>query len=221
MSSFNSWKALFPPDETRAAISWLVELWGRVTSAAPEEFSYTRREPDLTLQLLLYLHEQEGQSRLLGFWDGESIAPKRQRSGKISTTKKDLCYQSNLCGSRLSLVFEFKKVDENNLHIYRGTNGMRRFVDGDYAIKQPLALMVGLTKPNDTTSENKLRKSLGKRAVQKPLQMVPDSSGDYIVDPSRVEATICRFDTAHARPNGKSPPGGSIALAHIFLSCPI
>lgn len=207
-------------EETRAATAFMVEVWNQAASAYPADFKYSAREPDLTAMLTYYLQQREGESRLLGFWNTEAQMPKRRGAGRLSRTRKDLSYQANCAGDRLDLTFEFKKLTASNLAAYRGDDGMKRFVDGEYAIGKPLAFMVGITKPDDTAPISKLRRSLMNKATQRVLRMVHDASGHYLVEPSESVPMYCLFDTEHNRPREKAPEHGTITLGHIFLPCP-
>lgn len=215
-----SWIDLIPIDETRAATTFMTDVWKTVSRANPEDFKYKSREPDLTAMLTYYLQCLEGSSRLLGFWNTEAQIQKKMGPGKLSRTRKDLSYQAYINGYRLDLTFEFKKITSSNLATYRGNDGMKRFVDGDYAIGKPIAFMVGITRRNDTDPIDKLFDSLQKNKIKDELDMIQDSTGRYIIRPSEVVPGSCVFDTGHNRPSGKAPPGGVITVGHIFVECP-
>lgn len=221
MSQRYSWEELLPVDEARAATAFMIDVWRAASNAYPEDFKYSKREPDLTAMLTLYLHLLEGDSRVLGFWNTEAQMPKKRGPGKLSITRKDLSYQSNYSGMKLDLTFEFKKVTESSLGTYRGDSGMKRFVDGEYAIGSPLAFMVGITKLGDTKPISKLRLSLMKETTQSSLKMAQDSSGRYLIEPSEAVPFSCNFDTQHSRPSKKAPANGTITLGHIFVECPV
>ncbi|WP_139349743.1 hypothetical protein [Thioalkalivibrio denitrificans] len=215
-----SWEELLPVEETRAATAFMIEVWKKASSANPKDFKYSAREPDLTGMLTYYLHQLGADGRILGFWNAETQMPRKRGIGRLSRTRKDLSYQSNLSGGRLDLTFEFKKITTSNLGAYRGDGGMKRFVDGDYAIGKPLAFMVGISRPGDMAPIKHLRRSLMNKATQRVLRMVRDGSGRYLVEPSEAVPGFCQFDTEHNRPRGKAPAHGTITLGHIFLECP-
>ena len=96
---------------------------------------------------------------------------------------------------------------------------MRRFVDGNYGNNEPLAAMVGMLKPSDTTAVQSLHLSLSNPRVRGQLCMVHDSKTRYIRQPSDVFPSLkeAEFDTEHRRPPGYAVPGGTTTLVHIFI----
>lgn len=220
MAGRYSWEELLPAEEARAAVQFMVEVWDKVSTAYPERFKYGMREPSLTLMLVYHLQRLRADGRLLGFWNAETQVPKMNGPGSLSVTRKDISYQSNFSGTRLDLTFEFKKVTTSNLSKYRGDDGMKRFVDGDYAIREPLAFMVAITRQGDGEPLKKLRQSLMAKPAHKLLRMVHDDGNRYLIEPSEAAPGDCVFDTRHKRPREKAPAKGAITLGHIFLGCP-
>lgn len=217
-----TWDELIPKEETLAAVRFMVDIWNRASSAYKDHFAFSQIEPKLTERLYLNLMENEADSGLSGFWQNEPQVPLLDENGKLIRIRKDIVYQSNRdVNRRLDLTFEFKKVTVGNKSTYQSENGMRRFVDGNYAKQQPLAFMVGVIKPEDTEAIDALLQSLGKSSTQKTLQMVCDSDDRYVFRPSGILPDVVEFDTEHRRSPDKAPLCGNIRLGHIFLDCPI
>jgi len=205
-------------DEITLAAKHLVTVWSSVSMADPKHFKYTSREPDLTERLHSFLVRFSSESGLTGMWINESQDTFYSNKGEVrGRNRKDITYFSNLSGIRLTLVFEFKKLTKSNLATYRGVNGMQRFVDGNYAIGESLAVMVALIKEDRVNTIEALNRSLSQKGVQNELRMVHDGNKKYIRRPSKVFNGIAEFDTEHRRPSEKSPPNGTTTLAHIFL----
>lgn len=219
MRQQHSWNHIIPVEETRSAANFLVCTWDKIASAVNSEIQYKKHEPKLTELLYIYLNLFKAQSGLTGFWVNEAQEPQFDSDNKIRRIKKDITYYSNASKVSLELIFEFKKLSRSSLATYRGKDGMRRFVDGNYAPEKPLAVMVGITDGDCKDVLSSLSNSLSKASVQKDLQMVHDASGRYLRDPSEVISTIAKFDTEHRRPALKAPPNGTTTLAHIILQC--
>lgn len=211
-----SWSDLIPVEETKLAASYLVETWSKLVAAEPKRSKYSNHEPRLTESLHVFLKLYEGTSGLTGFWTNESQEP-RFVGNEIKRIKTDIKYQSNVSGRQLDLVFEFKKLTKSNLSNYRGEHGMRRFVDGHYAKKQPLAVMVGVIKKGNSKVKDSLIKSLSMRGSKNDLRMVHDLNGKYIVKPSVALYEIAEFDTEHSRPQEYASQTGTTTVAHLFL----
>jgi len=220
VSNNSSWDKLIPADEARVAIEFLDRTWKRLIELQPDKVRYSEHEPKLTERLCSYLSAFRAESGLLGFWGNENQSTFYDENGELENRiKKDIIYQSNVAGNRIELVFEFKKLSRSSVSAYLGKDGMRRFVDGNYSIGQPLALMVGITKDSSKQSVNAICKSLEKPSVRSELEMVPNDVGNYIRRPSVAVEKVAVFDTEHRRSPDKAPYNGKIILAHMFLEC--
>lgn len=219
----NLWKKIIPPDETSAAAQFLVKIWKDIVRIHPNQLNYQLREPELTEKLSFYLNVFKSESGLTGFWINEDQKTCFDKQGKVvSRVKMDITYFSNSGACTIELVFEFKKLSESSsLTTYCGKQGMRRFVDGDYALRQPLAIMVGLLegKGSGNVIVNDLCKYLSKGRVVSSLQMVSGNNNQYIHRPSIALKSAAEFDTEHLRLAIKSPPNSNITISHIFLTC--
>ncbi len=215
-----SWEEMIPVDETHAAARFLVTTWNLLAKSCPEDIQYAKHEPKLTELLYIYLNKLRAESGLTGFWVNEAQEPHIDDNGELRRIKKDITYYSNVFILRLELIFEFKKLHALSLATYRGEEGMRRFIDGNYAPQKPLALMVGIIlKGNYEDVVDALYNSLLGADVRSELQMVSDATGRYIRKPSKAVPSTAEFDTEHRRPADKAPPNGTTTIAHIFLIC--
>jgi hypothetical protein len=214
------WREAIPLDEATLAAEQLVKVWNMIAQSQQQHVKYSVSEPKLTERLHSYLSRLRGESGLLGFWSNEIQEAFYDAQGNLlDRTRKDITYQSNMSGKRLSLIFEFKKLTRASVRTYQGLKGMRRFVDGNYGNKEPLAAMVGMLKPGDTTAVQSLYRSLSNPRVRGQLCMVHDNKTRYIRQPSDVFPNLreAQFDTEHRRPAENAPPGGTTTLTHIFI----
>lgn len=217
-----TWDDLLPLDETRLATEYLIATWEKLSATSGRKFCYSMYEPKLTEKLHRGLADfLAGPSQLSGFWVSESQDVYFNDAYEaVGRNKKDLIYLSNQGKHRLILVFEFKKLGSRAT--YRGRGGMARFVDGNYALGQPLAVMVGILCDNSMADGiiESLRRSLLQKATQSGLSMVADVDGRRVRMPSVVLAGSANFDTEHRRPQGKGHPlTNTTTLAHAFLRC--
>jgi hypothetical protein len=219
VSQYYTWEEIIPVEETYAAARFMVATWYLIGKLNPEYIKYEKPEPKLTEMLCHYLKRRHAESGVTGFWVNEDQEPLFE-GDSMQRIKKDITYYSNASRFRLELIFEFKKLSQSSISTYRGKDGMRRFVDGNYAPQKPLAIMVGITLKGSFDDVIKaLYKSLSRVDVQSELKMVRDSKGRYIRMPSEAVRSIAEFDTEHNRPADKTPPKGTTTIAHIFLIC--
>jgi hypothetical protein len=186
-----------------------------------------RCENHITERFGMYMPKVSlSKARLLGWWSyeepsGESVIidEELRPRGRI---RKDLVYKSNKDAVRVELIFEFKKLEATpgSFKIYRGKEGMRRFVDGEYAKGLPLALMVGMLIGDQSACVQGLRRSLLSVAAKSDLRMVGDASGALLRDPSTMFPAVALFDTEHNRPAASAPSHGTMLLAHMFVRLP-
>lgn len=211
-----SWDDLIPVEEAKAAASFLVTTWKQCIKTFDSDFKFTKREPQLTELLMVNINKLKAVSGLSGFWENESQVP-RLEGRVVKRTKTDIKYQSNK-GIPIELVFEFKKVKSNSLATYKNESGMRRFVDGYYSVKQPLAAMVAIIEAGTEKdiSDNLIR-ALSHKDSYNNLRMVQNSKGEYIRRPSELLESIAAFDTEHSRPKDQAPVCGTTTLSHILL----
>lgn len=211
---------MIPVGETHAAARFLATTWDLIANSCPADLRYTKHEPKLTEMLYLHLNRLRAKSGLTGFWVNEAQEPYFDGDCELRRIKKDITYYSNASRLRLELIFEFKKLSRSSLATYRGEEGMRRFIDGNYAPQKPLAVMVGIIlKGNYKDVVEALNNSLSRADVRSELQMVSDATGRYIRKPSEAVRSTAEFDTEHHRPADKAPPNGTTTIAHIFLIC--
>lgn len=222
MSQQYSWEELLPIDEVQQAAHSLADIWHRVTKQKNNfnKFNFKKSEPKLTEQLHIYLCKLQREYGLTGFWTNEQQTPYYNKKGKLQRTRQDITYSSNL-SKRFSLVFEFKKVTctSSSFYKYKGESGMRRFVDGEYSIGEPLAAMAAIVNSDKNIIIDRLKKNIfqGKGLSTLALQKYPNEK--CCQEPSSLLVSASEFDTMHERPPKKGPQkGNTIVLAHIFLS---
>src|SRR5581483_4186543 len=150
MKGFAKWKDAFPLAQADRAVGAIVRGWNEAAARHRPAFNHTCREPELTLYLKQYVSlEVARKLGLMGFWSAEPVESpfdfeKGEKKGKQH--RVDIQYVWNSDALQLHLIFEFKKLDSKGTsrNHYVGSDGMLRFITGDYAKQNPLALMVGI-----------------------------------------------------------------------------
>lgn len=222
MKKRDAWKRAFPFDEINRAVVYLAEMWEWATEAFPSELKYTHREPTVTGNFCDHLQRHKrAKGQLNGFWQYESPEAIRSEDTEqiVDRIRSDIVYLYNAGEIDIKLVFEFKKLTASNRSRYL-KDGVKRFVDDYYAPGEPLALMVGMLKPGDGTQVDKLIRVFKNKGTQSTLRMVPNEDGEYVREPSEFFPDQARFNTEHNRPEDQAPPGGTTAVAHVFLVMP-
>jgi hypothetical protein len=224
----DQWRAAFPMNEAQRAARFLKVTWEDLVTSKPRGFNRKLRENQLTEKLHSYLVRLAKNDGLLtGFWINEDVDtdmdyPDSDNPTVIKRIRKDITYMSNVSGTRMTLIFEFKKVTSSgdSWRQYRGENGMRRFVDGIYARGQPLALMVGMLMDSEPACIQGLRASLQSPGSRQDLRMV-QIANEWLCTPSTAFPGLADFDTEHNRPVREAPAHGTMLLSHLFISMPI
>lgn len=221
MTQAPSWKDAFPPEESVVATKLLVDAWNELVSYPGTAFNHSLPEPKLTDILCEHLKDiSESRGRLTGRWGQEApfgkIDPTKGK--RITSYRTDIEYFSNRSSQVITLVFEFKKIDDKKqtLTKYSGPNGMRRFIDGDYGIKQPMVLMAGIAVAPKDDCISALKELLTSTACA-DLQW---RKGAVVVEPSLGFPDYAEFDTEHIRPSEKLHAQGYVRICHMFLGFP-
>lgn len=226
----DTWRNAFPMNEAERAVRFLFETWQDIIVPTKRAyFKPTKRENQHTEQFWIYLDKlSTSHGRLTGQWsyevpkaiieDDEADEPAIEKR-----IRKDITYFSNANPIRLFIIFEFKKLratDNRSLSDYKGTDGMRRFVDGYYAIGLPMALMVGMVIGDKAACVDKLQRSILSPKDLSDLCMIDDKTGNYIIAPSFLFPGVATFDTEHKRPASKNRVHNTIILSHLFVELP-
>lgn len=228
LTNRDAWSAAFPMDEATRAVEFLVKTWQEVVPAKREFFNATQRENVHTEKFWFYLQSLSlSKGRLTGQWSYEHPEVFMEDATALTPVlnkriRKDITYFSNRNDDQLLLIFEFKKLraTKDSWKTYHGTEGMRRFVDGHYAIGRPLAFMVGMIIGDRLECIAGLRRSILSPGTLSDLRMISRSGGQYIFDPSLHFPQTAEFDTEHNRPASKAAKHGTILLSHLFLDMP-
>ena len=221
MSGGLSWGNAFPADESAIATRLLVEAWEQLAKSAGTAFKASLSEPKLTDPLCEHLKDiSEATGRLTGRWGQENPFGKIDvAAGKrLTSYRTDIEYFSNRSTPSLKLVYEFKKIDGSNVRTltkYWGPEGMGRFIEGDYAIKQPVVLMAGIVISSKAPCVGALKTTLASKRCEK----LSWRNAARIIEPSQ-SFHEAHFDTEHLRPADKQPPAGYVRICHLFLDFP-
>ena len=223
MRTRDAWRLAFPAEPRSEIVHEMLHIWAIGCREQPQKYSSKRREESLTEELWMLLEQFKAVSGLNGKWTYEDRDARVIKNGQISRIRKDITYFSNRLEDAnpgpLYLIFEFKKIARNKLSAYKNERGMRRFVDGDYAVKLPLAFMVGMVLDDKKETSTSLKRSLNNQGSRQVLHMVPDANSHY-VRPSPDMAEVVEFETEHNRPPDLAPEGGTITLGHCFIDFP-
>jgi hypothetical protein len=220
----SGWLAAFPHEDARTVVTALCRVWRELTNLSAHTFHNKRREPELTELLCEQIRAVfKERTKLTGQWSYERRKGKIVKTGKKSLAvanrkRTDIEYFSDRPTPPLELIFEFKKLDHTlaRRKVYAGDEGMLRFVTGDYSVKQPVAVMVGILSGTEAACVPPLKTFLEKENMRKMLKMAP-SPQPCITAPSEIFDPAAHFDTIHEREPELAPPHGSITLCHVFL----
>lgn len=216
-----SWVDAFPEeDEPVQAARLLVDCWNQLVAFPATAFTGKWSEPKLTSFLCEHLKNvSSSEGRLTGRWGQENpFAKINAASGKVDKSfRTDIEYFSNRAPRVLRLIFEFKKIDhkQRNITHYCGTQGMRRFIDGEYASGEPVAFMAGIITADKPKCLAKLHKTLQKKENATGFQWRGGKAAT--VTPSPAFPGLSEFDTEHLRPVEKLPKEGFVRICHVFL----
>lgn len=221
---WQAWRKTFRDVPAKTATQHLVNTWHLATRAYPHKFKPSIRENKITEFLWNQIHRASAAAKLTGKWTYEDPQVIFDAGGDevISRTRSDITYFSDRQKPTLFLVFEFKKLKDQNTSraTYQGDDGMMRFVDGYYCVGWPYAVMVGMIIGDVHECVNNLKRSLNVAGTRSALCMGPDNAV-YVRVPSTLLDPSAEFDTEHRRPTSQAPSGnGTTTLSHIFLPMP-
>lgn len=226
MSDRTSWQRAFRSGDAPTVVRALRAAWDALVTSSPETFHPVEPEPRLTELLGEYLHATKADHKLTGQWTYERRQGQlRRQTAKglriVNRKRTDIQYFSNREEPVLDLVFEFKKLGHQKSHRehYVGEEGMLRFVTGEYSVRQPLAIMVGILVTHADDSLPPLTQWLN-GAEAKSLLYMETVGGRQTRAPSGFFPAESLFDTEHLRSRDKAPAHGTIVISHVFLDFP-
>lgn len=224
------WLKAFPGNENepRQAVAFLSKTWNDVVPRLSHLFKLSMRENNHTEVFAYYLQKySKSIGRLTGFWENESpfITMENdetpQKARVSDRRRKDIVYLSNINGTQLIMIFEFKKItaSRSSWSAYCKNDGMLRFITGNYAIGLPFAVMVGMVIGDPKLPVQSLQRCIESARASNDLCLVT-RFGKVIIEPSLLFPGVCTFDTEHNRPPTKGPAHGKIILSHLFVQMP-
>lgn len=226
MSDRTSWQRAFRSGDAPTVVRALRAAWDDLVASSPETFHPGEPEPRLTELLGQHLHDTKADHKLTGLWTYETRQGTIQRTTAkgvriVKRKRTDVQYFSNKEEPALELVFEFKKLGHQKSHRehYIGEEGMLRFVTGEYSLRQPLAVMVGILVTHADDSLPPLTQWLN-GAEAKSFLYMETVDGRQTRSPSGFFPTESLFDTEHLRSRDKAPAHGTIVISHVFLDFP-
>ncbi len=219
-----TWRTAFTAGAAPLAVAALHRAWEALAAVDPADFGPGCAEPDLTEKLCLYLRGTQADDRLPGLWSYENLQAELVKTGdKVRVFKRkrtDIQYFTEIEKPPLHLIFEFKKLSHHKAQRdkYAGDEGILRFVTGEYSLRQPLALMVGILTVHHDDCVPTLEGWLNGPEAKTVLYM-ETAGGVQARRPSQF-FEVAAFDTEHLRPTGKGPAHGTIVVSHLFLDFP-
>lgn len=219
------WLKAFPIQEASKAVEVVLDGWKDLSSRNSAKFCHTEKEPKLTTMLRLYIKDYKAMNAgLLGQWGAE------QTEGMLDLitleiTKRhrtDIHYAWHDQSTRHEIIFEFKKLShtKSSRDLYYSKEGMGRFIDGNYAKRHPLSLMVGILMSAKEDCVPPLKKAISANGAAGALKMLKNSKGHLLTEPSDFFNSKAEFDTEHTRPVEMAPQHGSIIISHLFVEFP-
>ena len=225
MKDRKKWLEAFPLPEASRAVKVVLDGWNDLAAMHSKKFRHSENEPKLTTMLRLYIKDYKSADvGLLGQWGAE------QTEGTLDVNtleitnrhRTDIHYAWHNKKTRNEIIFEFKKLShqKGSRKLYYNDKGMGRFIDGDYAKRQPLALMVGILMSPREDCVPPLMQVISSNGVAGELNMLKNSDGKVITEPSEMFSNSAEFDTEHSRPVEMAPEHGTITISHMFVEFP-
>ncbi|MFC7288217.1 hypothetical protein ACFQPC_09245 [Herminiimonas glaciei] len=222
----SSWEKAFPSRrDPKKVVQFMHEQWRELFKTNPAAIDVDipgNREPKITEFFCEHLRNNSVAGGLTGYFSYENqhgtIEPGATKlSRRIRTDIQYLFYAPN-SPSIVHLVFEFKKLKNTaaSRKSYYGTDGMLRFISGDYQSRWAYGFMVGLLDREGAEAVKQLKTALQKPGVAShPLHLIKDINGKLISDPSLNMPNIAHFDTKHSRTlHGENR---DLMLCHLFF----
>jgi len=219
-----TWQDAFRKGKAPAVVRALCEAWEELIATSSDTFHAGAKEPDLTVLLGEHLRAIKARTRLTGMWSYEQRMGTLKRVSvkglRVTEPKRtDIHYFSDK--DEIDLVFEFKKLDHtpSRRNNYTGSEGMDRFVTGQYSLGHPAAMMVGILLEHHDDCVPPLMRWLNGADAKLQLHM-ETVNGQQTRSPSAIFPDHSPFDTEHMRPPGKGPAHHTILISHLFLGFP-
>ncbi|MHB8446811.1 MAG: hypothetical protein ACYC9P_02625 [Rudaea sp.] len=219
MSAGIAWLDAFPLNQAKNAVDALVESWKHFASVSRPGFHHRIPEPRLTRVIRDYTRKVTApQRRLLGYWGTEGVenVVDYDTAEVLDERRTDISYSWNNASTQIVLIFEFKKLSASSRAYYL-KEGVMRFVSGNYSVKEPIAVMVGIVMARDPKIVEALKRSIQNPRVAGDLRACADGDGRYVLEPSILFPDHATFDTEHLRSEDKAPAHGTIRIGHIFV----
>jgi len=164
------WLEAFPLPEASRAVRVVLDGWNDLAAMHSKKFRHSENEPKLTTMLRL------ADAGLFGQWGAE------QTEGILDVNtleitnrhRTDIHYAWHNKNTRNEIIFEFKKLShqKGSRTLYYNDKGMGRFIGGDYAKRQPLALMVGILMSPKEDCVPPLKQVISSNGVAGELNML-------------------------------------------------
>lgn len=224
MNPRDAWRDAFPAESAKKVVAYVIDTWNDLAARRLPAFSWSEREPTLTLTLKDMLKDNSRAAGLGKGWGGEDAFQRLDKTTlkRIKGFRTDITYHSNRDYPReLLLTFEWKKLKagSSSNRAYYGSSGMGRFLEPEgYAKDEPFGVMVGIVEsPEHLSIVQGLKRALGKEDVLGLLHVVPNADGQHLRAPSREMPGLADFDTEHVRHSGGFE---TFMFTHVFVTFP-
>lgn len=212
-SADEPWRLALPPLDTERLVARLVATFHELAQQRPGIFAFSERERDLTVRLGNRLENTRASYSEMGRWD---VEVHQNTYAESDSRRLDIRYVRDIGDSaQIMLVFECKKVDGSARHLRAYIDhGMRRFVTGSYAPREPLGFMVAFcTAGNTGHVASALKRSLAR--ADPALGLTANVHGQHWNAPPLHFASYASFSTLHQRIAADASP--EIVLYHVQL----
>lgn len=217
----DEWRDAFPSPAAERVIRYMLDTWQKTAARRLEAFSWSQKEPRLTLTFKDQLRDGARDVGLTGWWGSEDQSSRYDAKTlkPLRNFRTDITYHSDREG--LSLTFEWKKLKPTSRSRkgYYGEEGMGRFLEPEgYAKDQPFGIMVGIiASPEQRNCIDALVKAMNTTDALGLLHSIPDDHGQHIRQPSRELPGLASFDTQHVRQSGGF---STFTFSHLFVEFP-
>ena len=217
----NTWFSVFPSARIPEVLAYVNSTWDWLRHTFAVTVAFDHDETALTDNLCEALSDQD--RRFANGMDCDFLSEtwelRRGADGTITRIARADIRVILGVPSTPHLVLEFKKLGGSANDRWKYCfEGMKRFVEGKYAVGHAFGVMCGFSPNNLTAEATAMAAYIAQERYARRLSCIPDASGNVVTAPSPTNPAWARFDTNHKRPS--LTPDDPIVLLHTFLPCP-
>jgi hypothetical protein len=215
-----AWLRAIPPTALDEVLQYVSSTWESLRADFPDQHDFSQREPVLTLSLCERLERMERKEAagISGSFCAEGYEPIRVEGRIIHNGRSDIKFILGEHGAPV-IILEFKKLSGTDADRSEYcSNGVHRFVSGQYTRDRPNGVMLGLARGNPEEEALSIERLLSTpdRVVAHVCILTPN--GLVARRPSAIAPQSAAFDTVHDR--APEIANGPVTIAHMMLACP-